>query len=141
MEKKIHDQLEESHAKNIYVLLHLRRHCLAQDYEGPFAVDKEYQTGDEGNYSPMFKTTPQTTSVSIWNFYPDPDAATMEEAEYIIERHKMSRSQMRGLKIVHTSVQMQWTTLYSLVKAIVKSGGNTLWKTTQKKIELHVLKF
>tara|TARA_R110000803_G_C11976389_1_gene320208 strand:+ start:1 stop:1434 length:1434 start_codon:yes stop_codon:yes gene_type:complete len=67
--------------------------------KGPFAVDKEYPNWDEeGNYTPVFKTIPQTTSVSIWNFYPDPDAATMEEAEYIVERHKMSRSQVRGLK-------------------------------------------
>ena len=43
--------------------------------KGPFAVDKEYPNWDEeGNYSPKFKTIPQTTSVSIWNFYPDPDA-------------------------------------------------------------------
>jgi hypothetical protein len=67
--------------------------------KGPFAIDKEYPNWDEsGEYSPVFKTIPQTTSVSIWNFYPDPDAATMEEAEYIIERHKMSRSQVRALK-------------------------------------------
>ena len=67
--------------------------------KGPFASDKEYPNwDDEGNYSPMYKTIPQTTSVSIWNFYPDPDAATMEEAEYVVERHKMSRSQVRGLK-------------------------------------------
>ena len=100
MAKKIHDQLEESHAKK-----HLRAAAFETALfgtgimKGPFAVDKEYPNwDDEGNYSPMFKTIPQTTSVSIWNFYPDPDAATMEEAEYIIERHKMSRSQMRGLK-------------------------------------------
>ena len=100
MEKKIHDQLEESHAKK-----HLRAAAFETALfgtgvmKGPFAVDKEYPNwDDEGNYSPMFKTIPQTTSVSIWNFYPDPDAATMEEAEYVIERHKMSRSQVRGLK-------------------------------------------
>ena len=100
MEKKIHDQLEESHAKK-----HLRAAAFETALfgtgimKGPFAVDKEYPNWDEeGNYSPKFKTIPQTTSVSIWNFYPDPDAATMEEAEYIIERHKMSRSQLRGLK-------------------------------------------
>ena len=100
MEKKIHDQLEESHAKK-----HLRSAAFEAALfgtgimKGPFAVDKEYPNWDEeGNYSPMFKTIPQTTSVSIWNFYPDPDAATMEEAEYVIERHKMSRSQVRGLK-------------------------------------------
>ena len=100
MEKKIHDQLEESHAK---------KHLRAAAFEcalfgtgvmkGPFAVDKEYPNwDDEGEYSPTFKTIPQTTSVSIWNFYPDPDAATMEEAEFVVERHKMSRSQVRALK-------------------------------------------
>ena len=100
MEKKIHDQLEESHAKK-----HLRAAAFETALfgtgimKGPFAVDKEYPNwDDEGNYSPVFKTIPQTTSVSLWNFYPDPDAATMEEAEYIIERHKMSRSQLRALK-------------------------------------------
>jgi hypothetical protein len=100
MEKKIHDQLEESHAKK-----HLRAAAFETALfgtgimKGPFAVDKEYANwDDEGNYSPVFKTIPQTSSVSIWNFYPDPDAATMEEAEYIIERHKMSRSQLRALK-------------------------------------------
>jgi len=100
MEKKIHDQLEESHAKK-----HLRAAAFESALfgtgimKGPFAVDKEYANWDEeGNYSPMFKTIPQTSSVSIWNFYPDPDAATMEEAEYIVERHKMSRSQVRALK-------------------------------------------
>ena len=100
MEKKIHDQLEESHAKK-----HLRAAAFESALfgtgimKGPFAVDKEYPNWDEeGNYNPVFKTIPQTTSVSIWNFYPDPDAATMEEAEYVIERHKMSRSQLRALK-------------------------------------------
>lgn len=100
MEKKIHDQLEESHAKK-----HLRAAAFETALfgtgimKGPFAIDKEYANWDEeGNYSPVFKTIPQTTSVSIWNFYPDPDAATMEEAEYVVERHKMSRSQLRALK-------------------------------------------
>ena len=67
--------------------------------KGPFAVDKEYPNWDEeGEYKPVFKTVPQTSSVSIWNFYPDPDAQNMDEAEYVIERHKMSRSQLRALK-------------------------------------------
>jgi hypothetical protein len=67
--------------------------------KGPFAVDKEYPNwDDEGEYQPVFKTVPQTSNVSIWNFYPDPDANNMDEAEYVIERHKMSRSQLRALK-------------------------------------------
>jgi len=100
MEKKIHDQLEESNAKK-----HLRTAAFecalfgTGVMKGPFAFDKEYPSwDDEGNYSPVFKTVPQTASVSIWNFYPDPDANNMDEAEYAVQRHKMSRSQMRGLK-------------------------------------------
>ena len=36
--------------------------------------------------------------VSVWNFYPDPEATSMDDAEYTIERHKMSRTQLRSLK-------------------------------------------
>ena len=100
MEKKIHDQLEESNASK-----QLRNTAFETALfgtgimKGPFALDKEYPNWDEtGSYSPMYKTIPQTSSVSIWNFYPDPDANNMDEAEYVVERHKMSRSQMRSLK-------------------------------------------
>ena len=100
MEKKIHDQLDESNASK-----QLRNTAFETALfgtgimKGPFALDKEYPNwDDQGNYSPMYKTIPQTSSVSIWNFYPDPDANNMDEAEYVIERHKMSRSQMRSLK-------------------------------------------
>jgi hypothetical protein len=100
MQKKIHDQLEESQAKK-----HLRSAAFecalfgTGVMKGPFAVDKEYpKWNDDGEYEPLIKTVPMTSSVSIWNFYPDPDANNMEEAEYVIERHKMSRNQMRALK-------------------------------------------
>jgi hypothetical protein len=67
--------------------------------KGPFAVDKEYPNwGEDGEYDPMFKTVPQVSHVSVWNFYPDPDANSMDEAQYVIERHKLSRTQMRALK-------------------------------------------
>jgi hypothetical protein len=67
--------------------------------KGPFAIDKEYPNWDEeGNYDPTIKTVPQVSHVSVWNFYPDPDANNMDEAQYVIERHKMSRSQLRALK-------------------------------------------
>jgi len=100
MEKKIHDQLEESGANK-----HLRSTAFEMALfgtgvmKGPFAVDKEYPNwNDEGDYSPIFKTVPQVNHVSVWNFYPDPDANNMDEATYVIERHKMSRSQLRSLK-------------------------------------------
>ena len=100
MEKKIHDQLEESGANK-----QLRHTAFEMALfgtgimKGPFAVDKEYPNWDEeGDYDPLIKTVPSTSHVSIWNFYPDPDAYNMDEAEYVVERHRMTRSQMRGLK-------------------------------------------
>jgi hypothetical protein len=100
MEKKIHDQLEESNAKKQLRVAAFECALFGTGVmKGPFAADKEYPNWDEeGNYTPTFKTVPQTSSVSVWNFYPDPDASNMEEAEYVIERHKMSRSQLRALK-------------------------------------------
>jgi len=100
MEKKIHDQLEESNAnKQLRVAAFEAALFGTGVMKGPFAVDKEYPNWtDSGEYSPTIKTVPYTASVSLWNFYPDPDAANMDEAEYVIERHKMSRSKIRGLK-------------------------------------------
>jgi len=100
MQKKIQDQLEESNASK-----HLRNTAFEMALfgtgvmKGPFAIDKEYPKWDEeGNYDPIIKTVPQVSHVSVWNFYPDPDANNMDEAQYVIERHKMSRSQLRQLK-------------------------------------------
>jgi len=100
MQKKIHDQLEESGASK-----HLRNAAFEMALfgtgvmKGPFAVDKEYPNwNDDGEYDPLFKTIPQVNHVSVWNFYPDPDANNMDESQYVIERHKMSRTQLRNLK-------------------------------------------
>ena len=100
MEKKIHDQLNESGASK-----HLRSMAFEMALlgtgvmKGPFAVDKEYPNwDDDGEYDPLIKTVPSTNHVSVWNFYPDPVASSMDDAEYVIERHKMSRNQLRSLK-------------------------------------------
>ena len=100
MEKKIHDQLQESGAS-----VHLRSMAFEMALlgtgvmKGPFAVDKEYPNwNDEGEYEPLIKTVPECNHVSVWNFYPDPEATSMNDAEYVVERHKMSRTQLRALK-------------------------------------------
>ena len=100
MEKKIHDQLDESNASKKLRTAAFECALLGTGImKGPFALDKEYPKWDEqGNYKPRIKTIPSCDSVSVWNFYPDPDAASMDEAEYVVERHKMSRSQLRSLK-------------------------------------------
>ena len=100
MEKKIHDQLQESGANT-----HLRSMAFEMALlgtgvmKGPFAVDKEYPNwNEEGEYDPLVKTVPECSHVSVWDFYPDPEAKSMDEAEYVVERHKMSRTQLRALK-------------------------------------------
>ena len=100
MEKKIHDQLNESGASK-----HLRSMAFEMALlgtgvmKGPFAVDKEYPNWDEeGEYDPLIKTVPSTNHVSVWNFYPDPESTSMDDAEYVVERHKMSRNQLRALR-------------------------------------------
>jgi len=100
MEKKIMDQLEESNASK-----HLRSTAFEMALfgtgimKGPFAVDKDYPNWNEdGDYDPVVKTVPQVSHVSVWDFFPDPDATNMDEAQYVVERHKLSRTQLRNLK-------------------------------------------
>ena len=100
MEKKIHDQLQESGAST-----HLRSMAFEMALmgtgvmKGPFALDKEYPNWNaEGEYEPLVKTVPECSHVSVWDFYPDPEAKSMNDAEYVVERHKMSRTQLRSLK-------------------------------------------
>ena len=100
MEKQIMDQLQESGATKQLRSTAFEMALFGTGVmKGPFAVDKEYPNWDEeGNYDPIFKTVPSTSHVSVWNFFPDPDAANMDEAQFVIERHKMSRTQLRALK-------------------------------------------
>jgi hypothetical protein len=100
MQKKIHDQLDESGAnKNLRSSAFEMALFGTGIMKGPFATDKEYpKWSDKGEYEPIFKTVPQVSHVSVWDFYPDPDANNMDEVQYVIERHKMSRTQLRNLK-------------------------------------------
>jgi len=100
MQKKIHDQLEEAHASKQLRSTAFEMALFGTGImKGPFAIDKEYPNWDEeGGYNPVIKTVPSTSHVSVWNFFPDPDASNMDEAQYVVERHKMSRSQLRSLK-------------------------------------------
>jgi hypothetical protein len=100
MQKKIMDQLDESNANKQLRSAAFEMALFGTGImKGPFAVDKEYPRWDEdGKYNPIIKTMPQTSHVSVWNAYPDPDANNTDEMQYFIERHKMSSTQLRGLK-------------------------------------------
>jgi hypothetical protein len=100
MEKKIHDQLDESGASKHLRLSGFEMALFGTGVmKGPFAVNKEYPNWTEdGEYKPTLKTVPEASHVSVWNFYWDPDANNTDECQYVIERHKMSRTQLRALK-------------------------------------------
>tara|TARA_S200000501_G_scaffold376430_1_gene431359 strand:+ start:1333 stop:3444 length:2112 start_codon:yes stop_codon:yes gene_type:complete len=100
MEKLIFDQLEECEASK-----HLRSMAFEMALfgtgviKGPFAYDKEYpRWNQEGEYDPVFSTIAKVEHCSVWDFYPDPESRSMSEAEYVVHRHRMSRSQLRNLK-------------------------------------------
>jgi hypothetical protein len=100
MQKKIQDQLRESDADKhlrhaTFECVNLGTGCL----KGPIAVhDIITSTDENGNEKAMPVQVPKVEAVSIWNIYPDPDATCVENADYIIQRHKISMSQLRGLK-------------------------------------------
>ena len=100
MEKKIHDQLEESEATKQLRSAAFELPLFGTGImKGPMAVDKEYPDWDEdGKYIPTTKTVPKVSYVSCWDFYPDPDASSVNECSYTIQRHKLNRSQLRDLK-------------------------------------------
>ena len=104
MEKLIHDQIEESNGSSEI------RNSLFEAalfgtgiIKGPFNFNKtlnRWATNDDGErtYSPISVRVPRIEFVSIWDFFPDPNATTIQEAEYVFHRHRMNRTQLRGLR-------------------------------------------
>src|SRR3990167_3372889 len=103
MEKTIKDQITETHATK-----ELRKTTLDQVIygtgiiKGPFTYEETVPTwemnGEEKRYIPKFRLVPRIENVPIWNFYPDPAATDASELEYVIQRHKLSKSQLCNLQ-------------------------------------------
>jgi len=103
MEKLIHDQVEESSGSSEL------RNALFEStlfgtgiVKGPFNFNKtlaRYETDEEGKrtYKPLSVRVPRIEFVSIWDFFPDPNATSIEECEYSFHRHKLNKSQLRAL--------------------------------------------
>jgi hypothetical protein len=103
MEKLIHDQIEESSGSSELRNALLEAALLGTGIvKGPFNFNKKLNKWDtvEGErvYSPLEVRVPRIEFVSCWDFYPDPQATTIDECEFIIHRHKMNRSQLRQLR-------------------------------------------
>ena len=103
MEKLIHDQIEESNGSS--ELRSALFECALFGtgiIKGPFNFNKtlnRWQEDEDGNrnYSPINVRVPRIEFVSIWDFFPDPNATNMDESEYIFHRHRLNRTQLRAL--------------------------------------------
>ena len=98
MEKMIHDQLDESKAR-----MGLRRALYEQcmlgtgAMKGPFTETKMVNGWQNGTHQPQPKKFPAVSFVSLWDLYVDPNAYNTNDIEWIIERHRMNRSQLEML--------------------------------------------
>ena len=103
MEKTIHDQLLDTNAVNVLRNSVFEASLLGTGIvKGPFNFYKKvhkWQKDGEGNrmYSPEEKIIPRIEHVSCWDFHPDPSATSIEDCEYVIQRHRMNRQQLRNL--------------------------------------------
>ena len=103
MEKCIHDQLLDTNAVTVFRKAIFESALLGTGIvKGPFNFYKrihKWEKDEEGNrkYVPYEKVVPRIESVSVWDFHPDPSATSIEDCEYVIQRHRMSRQQLRSL--------------------------------------------
>ena len=103
MEKLIHDQIEESNgASELRSALFEAAMLGTGIIKGPFNFNKTLNKWDEEEdgtrtYNPLEVRVPRIEFVSTWDFFPDPNATSMEECEYVIHRHRLNRSQFRAL--------------------------------------------
>jgi len=103
LEKIIHDQIEESNgASEIRNSLFEAALFGTGIVKGPFNFNKTLHKWDEDEtgertYAPLDVRVPRLEFVSIWDLFPDPNATSMAEAEYVFHRHRMNRTQLRGL--------------------------------------------
>lgn len=99
MEKRIHDSLVESNSNK-----HLRYAAFecalfgTGMMEGPFGYEKEIARWTEKGYDPIIKLIPQVSDTSIWDYYNDPEAYSMEDSECGIRRRRYTKAGLRALK-------------------------------------------
>lgn len=102
LEKTMHDQLLESSALTAFKKSVLEFVIFGSGIiKGPFnsyrIVDRWDEEDGEIKYKPIKQLFPDFQYVSIWDFYPDPSATTIEDAEYVVEKGRYSASQLRKL--------------------------------------------
>ena len=103
LETAIHDQLTDTDAVNVLRYAIFEASLLGTGIiKGPFNFYKrlhKWERGENGTreYVPEEKVGPRIEHVSVWDFHPDPSATSIEDCEYVIQRHRMNRQQLRSL--------------------------------------------
>jgi len=103
MEKEIHDQLTDTGAVNVLRTAIFEQILLGTGViKGPMLKSKRlhrWTRDDMGQrvYTPSEMICPEIEAVSCWDFFPDPSAIKSEDCEYVIQRHRMNRQQLRNL--------------------------------------------
>lgn len=99
LEKQIHDQLDETDAsKHLRSAVNELALFGSMVMKGPLGLTKEYpKWSTDGKYAPEFRLVPRTEYVSIWDAYPDADARSQSEIEKFIQRHRLSKTDLRAL--------------------------------------------
>lgn len=116
--KIVLDQIEESNGHT-----ELRRAvfeaCLLGTgiMKGVFTEEKVIHKWEKGEYKPEKRKFPKMSFVSAWDLYIDPNAMKITDAEWVIERHRMTAKQLRDLKA---------RPLFKIeeINAVIAAGGN-----------------
>lgn len=103
LEKVMQDQLENMGGEAL--LRKVALECVMYGTgvkKGPFTVNRiepnwKLEEDETISYNPETIKAPEFSHVSIWDYYPDPDARSHKECEYEFERHLMTRTQIRQL--------------------------------------------
>ena len=98
----MHDQLLDTNAVNVLRNAVFESALLGTGIiKGPLNYYKKVhrwsREGEERMYDPMEKVVPRFEYVSCWDFHPDPSATSIDDCEYVIQRHRLNRQQLRNL--------------------------------------------
>ncbi len=146
MEKLIHDQIEESNGTTELRNALFEAVLLGTGIvKGPFNYNKtlhSWETKEDGTraYNPEAVRVPRLEFVSAWDFYPDPNATSMDDAEWVVHRHKYNKSQLRALmnrpffdkeKILEC-IRQGYNYNKRSFESEIKLDNNTSWNETER---------
>jgi len=103
MAEAIDDQLKEGNYEAICRAVISSGHKFGTGVlKGPMVeviADPRWRKNPDGSFTmqDVEKHKPWFSDVPIWNIYPDPYATTLEECDYIFERHVMTKHDLRRL--------------------------------------------